>query len=173
MSDNKLLKVPNKEAVVVELAVFDFDGVFTDNTVYVNDKGEETVRCWRGDGLGLARLKNAEVKIWVISTEKNPVVKVRCQKLNIDCQTGLADKKVALVKLMEKLDIDQKEVMYVGNDINDVECLKIVGVPIVVSDATSDTKRIAKFITKLPGGFGAVREVCDWIVACKNYKKEN
>ncbi len=173
MSDSKLLKVPNKEAAAVELAVFDFDGVFTDNTVYVNDKGEETVRCWRGDGLGLTRLKNAGVKIWVISTEKNPVVLKRCRKLSISCKTGVSDKAKTLNNLTKDLKIPLANTAFVGNDINDIEPLKIASLAIAVQDAENETKKAALYQTKKSGGFGAVREICDWIVACKNYKMKN
>ena len=93
----------NIRAADAKLAVFDFDGVFTDNTVYINEKGEETVRCFRGDGFGLTSLKNAGVKIWVISTEKNSVVARRCKKLSIACKTGLTNKVAALKNLATKL----------------------------------------------------------------------
>ena len=170
MSRLKPLTVPDSQAARVELAVFDFDGVFTDNTVYVNDKGEEMVRFWRGDGLGLIRLKETGVRPWVISTELNPVVAKRCQKLKISYRQGLAKKEKALVQIAEKLKIAIQEVAYVGNDINDIECLRLVGVPIVVADAGAEVKKVARYQTRRSGGQGAVREVCDWIVACKRNK---
>ncbi|OGD85205.1 hypothetical protein A2696_02915 [Candidatus Curtissbacteria bacterium RIFCSPHIGHO2_01_FULL_41_13] len=162
----------NIRAADAKLAVFDFDGVFTDNTVYINEKGEETVRCFRGDGFGLTSLKNAGVKIWVISTEKNPVVIKRCKKLSVPCKTGLNNKSAALKNLARKLNVPLANVAYVGNDINDIDCLKMVGLPVVVADSDNLVKKSALFQTKKSGGFGAVREVCDWIVACKNYQKK-
>ena len=168
----KVLTIPNRLAARIKLAVFDFDGVFTDNTVWVSKNGQEAVRCWRGDGLGINRLKGLDVEVWVLSTEADPVVKTRCKKLQIQCQTGLKNKRIALEKLLKKLTISSKETMYVGNDINDVDCLEMVGLPVVVSDATGETKAVAKYITQRPGGLGVVREVCDWIVACKNYQKK-
>lgn len=162
----------DRQTANIKLAIFDFDGVFTDNTVYVNEKGEETVRCWRGDGLGLTRLKNAAVKIWVISTEKNTVVLRRCKKLSIPCKTGVIDKAITLKNLAKNLKIPLANTTYVANDINDIECLKIVGLPIVVRDSEDEAKKAARFQTKRTGGYGAVREVCDWIVACKDYQKK-
>lgn len=157
----------------IKLAVFDFDGVFTDNTVYINETGEETVRCWRGDGFGLTSLKNAGVKIWVISTEKNTVVVKRCKKLSVVCETGVVNKAITLKNLAKKLNIPLANTAYVGNDINDIGCLEIVGLPVVVADSDNLVKKSALFQTKKPGGMGAVREVCDWIVKCKNYKRKN
>jgi len=106
----------------------------------------------------------------VISTELNPVVAKRCQKLKISYRQGLAKKEKALVQIAEKLKIAIQEVAYVGNDINDIECLRLVGVPIVVADAGAEVKKVARYQTRRSGGQGAVREVCDWIVACKRNK---
>ena len=156
-----------KLAAGIKLAVFDFDGVFTDNTVWTFGDGKEAVRSWRSDGLGIAKLKDAGVAVWVLSTEPNPIVKVRCKKLAINCLTGLSDKKRALEKLVKKLSVDFARVMYMGNDINDLECIKLVGFPVAVADGYPEVKRAAKYVTKRPGGFGAVREICDLIVNSK------
>lgn len=157
-----------KLAANIKLAIFDFDGVFTDNTVYVNQKGEEMVRCWRGDGLGLVKLRQSGVKTWVISTEKNPIVSKRCQKLKIPYRQGLDKKEKGLLEIAKKLKAQMDNIAYVGNDINDLECMKIVGFPIAVNDAYPEVKKLAKYVTSRPGGFGAVREICDRIVAIKN-----
>lgn len=161
------LSLPSNEARAVTLVVFDFDGVFTDNTVWTNQAGEESIRCWRSDGLGLSRLQAAGVVVIVLSTEMNPVVAARCQKLRIPCQQGLADKAVALRAAIANAQLNSAAVAYVGNDINDLDCLRAVGVPIVVADAYPEAVAAAKFQTTRAGGFGAVREVCDWIVASK------
>lgn len=173
MSRLPSLKIPDAMAANLKLIVFDFDGVFTDNTVYINQKGEELVRCWRGDGIGLSRLKNSGIKAWVMSTEKNRVVSKRCKKLSIACKTGVIDKAIALKNLAKRLKISLANTAYVGNDINDIECLKIVGLPIAVQDAENETKKAVHYQTRKSGGFGAVRKVCDWIVTCKNYQTKN
>jgi 3-deoxy-D-manno-octulosonate 8-phosphate phosphatase (KDO 8-P phosphatase) len=74
----------------VRLAVFDFDGVLTDNRVYVFEDGREAVACWRSDGFGLVRLQQTGVRVMVLSTEVNPVVSARCRKLKLDCVQGHA-----------------------------------------------------------------------------------
>jgi YrbI family 3-deoxy-D-manno-octulosonate 8-phosphate phosphatase len=149
----------------VRLIVFDFDGVFTDNTVWTDDSGTEWVRSWRGDGLGLEKLRQAGIPAWVLSTEVHPVVGRRCEKLGIPCRQGLADKQAALEALASEVGVPLDEVAYVGNDVNDAGCLRLVGVPIVVQDAHPDVLPLAHYRTRTAGGFGAVREICDWLSA--------
>ncbi len=145
----------------VRLVAFDFDGVFTDNTVYVSEKGEESVRCWRGDGLGLQKLAAAGIESFIISTETNPVVAMRAKKLQSLCFHGVEDKLKELTRLVAERGVDLSETAYVGNDINDADCLRAVGLAIVVADAHPDVMGIAYYVTRLRGGRGAVREVCD------------
>ena len=147
----------------VRLVVFDFDGVFTDNTVWTDGAGNEWVRSWRGDGLGLEKLRRAGIPAWVLSTEAHPVVGHRCRKLGIPFRQGLLDKGAALEDLATELGVPLDEVAYVGNDVNDAGCLRLVGVPIVVHDAHPDVVPLARYRTRAAGGFGAVREVCDWL----------
>lgn len=149
----------------IRLVVFDFDGVFTDNTVWTDEDGHESVRCWRSDGLGLKKLRDLGIPAWVLSTEENPVVAKRCLKLKIPCRHGLARKEEALRDLVAELGIPIEHTAYVGNDINDTYCLRMAGIPIVVQDAHADVLADAHYRTRTPGGFGAVREVCDWIEA--------
>lgn len=151
----------------VQLVVFDFDGVFTDNTVYVSQDGTESVRCWRSDGLGLARLKHANVETAIVSTETNPVVEARGRKLSMRCMQGCDDKLATLQTLARELGITLDRVAFVGNDVNDLACLNAVGLPIVVHDAHADVVAAAHYRTATPGGRGAVREVCDLIAAAR------
>ncbi len=145
----------------VRLVAFDFDGVFTDNTVYVSEDGSEAVRCWRGDGLGLRKLERLGVTPVIISTETNPVVLSRARKLKIRCLQGVEDKRAALESLARELGLVLAQVAFVGNDINDLPCLNSVGLPIVVQDAHPDVLPSARYRTQRAGGKGAVREVCD------------
>ena len=149
----------------IRLVVFDFDGVFTDNTVLVFDDGTEAVSCWRGDGLGLRELRRLGIETFVLSMETNAVVAQRCRKLAVPMVQGCDDKPTALASLVADKGLALHQVAYVGNDINDLECLHMVGLPIVVSDAHPLVVRAAKWRTTLPGGRGAVREVCDMITA--------
>ncbi len=148
----------------LRLVAFDFDGVFTDNTVWVDEEGVESVRCWRGDGLGLAALKRLGVHTVVISTEVNPVVSARCRKLAIRCHQACDDKIGPLNAIVHEIGCSLEETAFVGNDINDLECLEEVGVPMVVADAHPDVRAAATHITRSRGGKGAVREICDLIV---------
>lgn len=148
----------------IRLVVFDFDGVFTDNTVLTFDDGTEAVSCWRSDGLGLRQLDALGVGAFVLSTETNGVVGVRCRKLKLPFLQGCEDKAAALTSLIRDRGLTPREVAYVGNDINDLACLKMVGLPIVVADAHPAVRSAATWRTTAPGGRGAVRDVCDLFV---------
>ena len=139
----------------------DFDGVFTDNRVVVTDDGREAVVCNRTDGIGLARLRDLGLPIVVLSTEPNPVVTMRCEKLGVPCRQGLTDKAAALGQWIDDEGLDPDKVVYVGNDLNDLGCLQAVGGPVVVADALEEVKPAARLVLSSPGGHGAVRELCD------------
>jgi N-acylneuraminate cytidylyltransferase len=100
----------------------------------------------------------------VLSTETNPVVAARCRKLGIACIQGCADKLAVLKKLAAERSLREDQIAYVGNDINDLECMGWVGVPVAVADAVPEVRAAAKLITFKPGGAGAVREVAEWIL---------
>ena len=152
-----------ERALALKLVVFDFDGVFTDNLVYVFEDGREAVRCSRADGLGLRRLERLNIEPIILSTEVNPVVGARAAKLKVHCVQGCEDKLASLIALLEHRQIEPRQVAFVGNDLNDLDCLRRVGLPIVVRDAHPDTLSAAIYRTRLRGGKGAVREVCDLI----------
>ncbi len=145
----------------IRLIAFDFDGVFTDNMVYVFEDGREAVRCSRGDGMGLQKLKRLGIETMIISTEQNPVVSARARKLRIRCVQNCPDKHAELEKITREMGISLAEVAFVGNDINDEACLMCVGMPIVVQDGHPDVLPLARYRTQKPGGNGAVREICD------------
>jgi YrbI family 3-deoxy-D-manno-octulosonate 8-phosphate phosphatase len=151
----------------VRLLVLDFDGVMTDNTVWVNQDGVEAVRCHRGDGWGIARLKEAGVDLVVLSTEPNPVVAARCRKLGLECIQDCKNKLAVLKALVRKRRLQASAVAFVGNDENDLECLRWVGFPIVVADAEASVRAVASYVTSRRGGRGAVREVTDWLRASR------
>jgi D-sedoheptulose 7-phosphate isomerase len=151
----------------VLLVVFDFDGVMTDNRVWVNQSGDEAVWCHRGDGWGIARLKEAGFEVLVLSTETNPVVAARCRKLKMEAIQGCGDKRTALRQLARERNASPEQIAYVGNDLNDLACMQWVGWPIAVADAVPEVRAIARWVTRLPGGCGAVREVADRLVAAR------
>lgn len=148
----------------IELLVFDFDGVFTDNRVLVLQDGREAVVCNRGDGMGLAMLRDKGLPMAVLSTEVNPVVDARCKKLRLECRHGLADKRSALVQLAREKNVDLKRVVYVGNDVNDLGCMEAAGFSIVVADAHPLAIAKADYVLSRSGGAGAVRELCDLLL---------
>jgi N-acylneuraminate cytidylyltransferase len=154
----------------IRLLVLDFDGVLTDNHVTVDQYGLESVRCHRGDGWGIARLKESGVEVIVLSTETNPIVGARCAKLGIHCIQGSRHKLGELTHLAEQLSLSRDEIAYVGNDVNDLECMEWVGLPIAVADAESEIRSCARIITARPGGHGAVREVADAILLARDSK---
>ena len=161
-------KTLNEIARKIKMMAFDFDGVFTDNRVIVSQDGSEAVLCNRSDGIGLQAVRSIGVATLVISTEMNPVVGERCKKLNLTCFQGCDDKVRVLKEQAAKLGITLDEVSFMGNDVNDIECLKIVGLPICVSDSHPDVTGYALYKTRLPGGAGAVRELCDLVVKAKD-----
>ncbi len=145
----------------IRLVAFDFDGVFTDNKVYVFQDGTEAVCCHRGDGIGLEKLKYLGIDCVVVSTEVNPIVGARGRKLGVPCVQGCQDKRVALEAIVRERRLSLEQVAFLGNDVNDRSCLEIVGLPMVVQNAHSDVISLALYQTKAKGGEGAVREVCD------------
>jgi len=149
----------------VSLVVFDFDGVMTDNRVWVNQDGVESVAASRGDGMGIDLMKNAGFRAVIISTEQNPVVAARAKKIGLPYFHGVGDKPEILKAYLEKEDISYKETIYVGNDVNDLPCFPLVAYAVVVADTHPDVRREADHILKHKGGYGAVREVCDILIS--------
>lgn len=155
----------------IHLLIFDFDGVMTDNRVLVMQDGTEGATCNRSDGLGIGLLKEGiatngwNLSMMVMSKEKNPVVGKRCEKLKLECRQGIDDKLSELHRVLQERGITLEQVAYVGNDINDLACMRVVGLPIAVGDAYPPILAVAKGVTTKLGGHGAVREVCDWFIA--------
>jgi 3-deoxy-D-manno-octulosonate 8-phosphate phosphatase (KDO 8-P phosphatase) len=150
------------------MLVLDFDGVLTDNRVWVNERGEESVACWRSDGLGISAVQRLGIYVCIISTETNPVVSARASKLKLPVTQSCENKLEQLNAIAEAENLPLASVAYVGNDVNDLDCLKAVGLPIVVRDAHKAVWDSAVYRTEACGGRGAVREVCDLIVAEQN-----
>jgi N-acylneuraminate cytidylyltransferase len=150
----------------VSLLVMDFDGVMTDDRVWVDAEGNEMVAANRGDGLGLERLRKlTDIQITVISKETNRVVAARCKKLDIPLFQGVDEKLEALEKLLKQSGMLAAEVIYIGNDLNDLPCFPLVGFSVVPANALPEMKRAADLVLQKNGGFGAVRELCDILVS--------
>jgi N-acylneuraminate cytidylyltransferase len=159
-------KIPDR----VDMVVLDFDGVLTDNRVWVDAEGREWIAANRSDGWGIARLKELGIEITVLSRETNPVVAARCSKLDIPVVQGLKNKAAALANLLEEREIDAANVIFVGNDVNDLPCFPLVACALVVADAHPEVRAQADIVLQRPGGYGAVRELCD--ILLKRFKDE-
>ena len=147
----------------IKLIIYDFDGVMTDNKVYVDQKGNEMVQVSRADGLGVSEIKKLGIEQIIISTEKNPVVASRAKKLNIKCLQNIDNKKKSLQKYCRENNYDLREIAFVGNDINDLEAMKIVGVTFCPSDAHESILNISDHIFNSKGGDGVIRELLDFL----------
>ena len=156
---NKTKSIPQN----IEAIVFDFDGVFTDDNVITNSEGVESVTCSRSDGMGINNLQKLGIKMLVISKEKNKVVEKRCKKLNLDCLHSIDNKIYYLDKWLKEFSINPLNVIYVGNDINDIDCLKYVGCPAAPANYHPDISKYIKLKLSKKGGEGAVRELSDII----------
>jgi len=155
----------------VSLLVLDFDGVLTDNRVYVNQDGEETIAAHRGDGMGIGKVKKAGVEVIILSKEKNPVVNARGNKLNVPVYQGIDDKDKKLSEIIKDKGLSAERVVYVGNDVNDLPCFPLVGLAVAVADALPEVIDQAGLVLSKNGGFGAVREICDLISETKSANK--
>jgi YrbI family 3-deoxy-D-manno-octulosonate 8-phosphate phosphatase len=158
---NQRRELPKK----LSLLVMDFDGILTDNRVWVDEKGHESVAANRSDSMGLAILRQQTgVEPLVLSTETNPVVAARCKKLNIPVIQGLTDKAKALQEVLAAKKIKPEHVVYVGNDVNDLPCFPIVGCAVAPADAESSVLRSSDLVLEHRGGHGAIRELCELLL---------
>ena len=148
----------------VKALFLDFDGVLTDNRVWTDQDGKETVAASRGDGFGIAMLKKAGIEVVVISKERNPVVAARCKKMRVDYVQGVDDKTGILKREQAKRKLAPSETIFVGNDLNDLPAFPLVGWGVAVSDASQEVLEQADFVLEKKGGHGAVRELCDLIL---------
>ena len=144
-----------------KLVVFDFDGVMTDDCVIVDQNGIESVRCSRADGAGIRMMNEKKIPMVVLSSERNPVVIQRCKKLGLECIHGVLKKGDTLVNYLKENQIDPDDVVYMGNDLNDLPCFPIVGCAVVPADAHARVRNEADLVLAHEGGNGAVRELCD------------
>ncbi|MFF1694233.1 cytidylyltransferase domain-containing protein [Streptomyces sp. NPDC058257] len=148
----------------IDAVVLDFDGTQTDDRVLIDSEGREFVSVHRGDGLGIAALRDSGLPLLILSTEKNPVVAARARKLKLPVLHGIDRKDLALKQWCEEQGIAPERVLYVGNDVNDLPCFSLVGWPVAVASAHDVVRGAARAVTALPGGDGAIREIAAWIL---------
>jgi YrbI family 3-deoxy-D-manno-octulosonate 8-phosphate phosphatase len=145
----------------IDALIFDFDGVLTDNLVYLNQDGGEWVSCSRADGLAFDVLRKLKKPTYIISTEKNPIVTVRANKLKIPVIQGVENKFDALLELTENFGYSISRILYVGNDLNDYQVMKLCGHTACPADSHVKIKEVSDIILNTCGGKGVVRELLE------------
>jgi len=156
----------------LKLIAYDFDGVMTNDKVYLDQNGIEVVQLSRSDGLGVSEIKKLGIEQIIISTETNPVVTTRANKLGIDCLQSIGNKKEALKIYCNDNDFDLINVGFIGNDINDKEVMEVTGYTFCPSDAHKSILKISDHVFKAKGGEGVVREMLDYLTI-NNYLKRD
>lgn len=149
----------------IDAVVTDFDGVHTDDAAYVDASGGELVRVSRADGLGVAALRDAGYPLLILSKERHPVVTARAAKLGVEVRQGVDDKATAVRSWLADRGLDASRVAYLGNDVNDLAAMAVVGWPLAVADARPEVQAAARLVLSRRGGDGAVRELCDRVLA--------
>lgn len=149
----------------IKLIVYDFDGVMTNNLVTVNQDGQEYVAANRSDGLGVGMIRKLGVEQVILSTEVNPVVKARADKIGLEAIHGIRDKASALLEIADKRSISVGEVLFVGNDVNDAAGMALAGFKVAPADAHPSILALADYVTEAKGGHGVVRELADVLMA--------
>ena len=146
---------------IVDGFIFDFDGVLTDNLVYVREDGNESVCCTRSDGLGFDVLRQLQMPAYILSSEDNTVVAARGHKLRVEVVQGVSNKRTGLLELSKSNELDLDRMVYVGNDLNDVPAMKLCKYRVCPADAHPRVKAMANIILKVNGGHGVVRELLE------------
>lgn len=148
----------------MKLVITDFDGVMTDNRVFVFDDGHEAVVCNRADGVGCSLLRAAGIEVMILSTETSAVVETRAKKLGVEAIAASPDKRVALDSICADRRIDPGMVAFIGNDVNDLEAMRRVRWPVAPADAHQSVRNVARIVTKAHGGEGVLRELADLLL---------
>ena len=161
------IAAPETARIDIDALVTDFDGVHTDDRATVSQDGAESVTVNRSDGMGMRLLRESGISALILSTEENPVVSARAEKLKIPALQGITDKTAALSSWLSHEGIDPARVAYLGNDVNDLGCMALVGWPVAVPDAHPDVLAAARLVLTRPGGSGAVRELCEHVLSSR------
>ena len=177
--------MPNQPLPIIEnihTIVFDFDGVFTDNKVWVHQDGSESVRCDRSDGLGFDLIKNYQKKnslqidMFIVSKEANPVVLARANKLKLDCYHGVLNKLEFIEHYLNNRFPENKSafsgLVYLGNDLNDLSVMSRAGCSIAPSDAHFLIKNVASLVLNEKGGEGFIRSFIEKLLRLDNLTEE-
>ena len=162
----------------IHTIVFDFDGVFTDNKVWVDQNGIELVCCNRGDGLGFdllrgfIKLKKWNLNYFILSKENNPVVSTRANKMQVSCVQSISDKNKYLTSYLMQNNLDSKGLIYLGNDLNDLKPIHLAGFSVAPSDSHPIILANVDLVLLKKGGDGFVREFIELLIKLKNLPDE-
>jgi YrbI family 3-deoxy-D-manno-octulosonate 8-phosphate phosphatase len=150
----------------IELVIFDFDGVFTDNRVWTDQDGRETVAASRSDSIKFGELRAKGIEVMILSSEPNPVVAARAKKMGVVTihGIGMQDKGRVMREVLAQKNVKAENVVYVGNDLNDLPCFEVAGWSVAVPDAYPEVLQAVDYVLSKPGGYGAVRELCEIIL---------
>lgn len=150
----------------VKMIICDFDGVVTNNLVLTDENGKETVSASRSDSMHIKTLREKGVEVMILSSEPNPVVKARAKKMGVEAihGVGMTDKGRVMREILEQKKVRAEDVIYIGNDLNDLPCFEIAGWSVAVADAYPEVIRAADHVLTKPGGQGAVRELCELVL---------
>jgi YrbI family 3-deoxy-D-manno-octulosonate 8-phosphate phosphatase len=153
----------------IDLIITDFDGVITDNRVWVDQDGRETVAAYRSDSMRIKDLRASGIDILILSSEPNRVVEARARKMGVEAIHGVAihEKGQVMREVLERKNIRAENVIYIGNDLNDLPCFEVAGWAVAVADAFPEVRRAADYVLSKPGGHGALRELCDLVLSRK------
>jgi 3-deoxy-D-manno-octulosonate 8-phosphate phosphatase (KDO 8-P phosphatase) len=145
----------------IDAIFLDFDGVLTDNSVTLDQNGNEWVTCSRADGLAFDALRALKVKAVIVSSEKNLVVTARAKKLQVPVLQNVTKKDIAIKKFCSKHQMSLKRCWFIGNDVNDILAMKMCGMSFCPADAHHSVKKIASHLMETKGGQGVVRELLE------------
>ena len=152
----------------VKLVVTDVDGVLTDGTIGLDGRGEEFKVFSVQDGLGARLLEESGIGVGFLSSRDSPVVRLRAKQLGIDLHfSGVEEKKPQLEEILRSRGVESAETCYLGDDLLDIPCLRLVGFPVAVANAREEVKAHAEYVTRLSGGHGAFREVSELVLRAR------
>jgi N-acylneuraminate cytidylyltransferase len=155
----------------IKLIICDFDGVITDNHVITDQDGRESVSASRSDSMHIKKLREMGIELMILSSEPNPVVLARAKKMGVEAihNLGMEHKDHAMREVLKQKNLKAENVIYLGNDLNDLPCFEIAGWSVAVADAYPEVIRAADHVLTKNGGHGAVRELCEIVLSKINY----
>ena len=154
-----------EKARKIKLIIFDVDGVMTDGSIIFHNSGEESKVFNAKDGHGIKLAMRAGIQTAIVTGRKSDVVKRRAEELGIEhLFQGALEKSGVVSELLDQLSLTPEDAAFVGDDLIDIPAMRMVGLAAAVADATDEAKQYAHIITELPGGRGAAREVCEFIL---------